>query len=312
MKHMLYRVPIRLLGVPLLVLATVLVACGPSPQGIAGATSTASTVATIVPQSSTTPEQAIEQLSIPSTKYLYPSPDGTLLLAQYDTTIKLYTLGGQEVGSSYTGGGDVWSLLTDSSGVFISQSSGPLLIMDRQGQIHSTGLDVSYPQLSQNGQWIGGTAIDGNGNVIGAEIVARSGASARVLAKGGIFLGWQSSRAIYSSGGYGSALYALVPDGGAPLFLAQLSSDETPEEPIQPAINSPDGELLFLQRGKDQYRMLVGNQLHQAPLGPLYWVGPHDILTSTPLPSGPSGDYVVEDLATGKVVSDTSMTPSSA
>jgi hypothetical protein len=148
-------------GVPLLALATVLVACSPFPHKIAGAASTASALATIAPQSSATPQQATEQLPIPATKYLYPSPDGTLLAAQYDTTIKLYTLGGQEVGSPYTGGGDVWSWLPDSSGVFISQNSGPLLIMDRQGQIHSTGLEVRYPQLSQNGQWIGGTAIDG-------------------------------------------------------------------------------------------------------------------------------------------------------
>jgi hypothetical protein len=82
MKHMLYRLPIRLLEVPLLVLATVLIACGPSPHAISGAASTASAVATIVPQSSVTPEQATEQLSIPATKYMYPSPDGTLLAAQ--------------------------------------------------------------------------------------------------------------------------------------------------------------------------------------------------------------------------------------
>ena len=305
MKRRNLAVRLVTLGVCCLVLSGALVACTPSsPRVVATATSTSAASA----QPTTTPgqvsQQLIEQLAIAPTTALYPSPDGTLLAAEYGTTIKLYTVAGEEVSTPYTGAG-VWGWLPDSSGIFLLGATRPLLIMDRQGQVASTRLEISAPELSQDRQWIGGTSSNG------AEMAPRTGGPARVLASGGVFLGWQNNRAIYSTGGQGSALYALDPSGGSPVFLAQLTSDETPEAPSQESVNSPDGQILFLLLGKTHPMMLVGNQLRPAFLSPLFWVGSHDILTTASQSSSNPGDYVIRDLATGAELSDTGLSPSS-
>ena len=290
-----------------LLLASLLAACGPSSLGSMATPTVAQPSATSQPDTTTLP--------IPLTTHLFPSPDGTLLAAEYSPGIKLYTLTGQEQGSPYTGGAGVdgsWSWFPDSSGLFLSQSHSPLLIMDRQGQVHSTGLvDIFAPELSQDGQWIGGTAYTSNFSIIGAEIAPRSGGPARMLAKGGTFLGWQSNRAIYSTGGFGSQLYAQDPTGGTPLFLYQLSPTVGVATP-RGVVNSPDGQILFLEFTKPQQPlMLVGNHLLQVPEEtPLLWVGGHDIITVTSHATDPSGDWVIQDVATGAVVKDTGLSPS--
>jgi hypothetical protein len=179
-----------------------------------------------------------------------------------------------------------------------------MLIMDRQGTLHATGLNIIYPELSQDGRWIGGTAETRSGAISGAVIAPRSGGAERVLAPGGEFLGWQNNRAVYTNGGYGSQLYALDPNTSAPILLGKLTSDESPELP-RGEINSPDGQVLSLQLGRSEPMMLVGNQL--LPLrnfGP--WVGlTHDVMVIAPESDGSYSDYVIEDGPTGKVVRDT-------
>ena len=290
-----------------LLLATLLAACGPSSLG--------GTATPTVAQPTATPQPGTTPLLIPLTTHLFPSPDGTLLAAEYSSGIKLYTLTGQEQGSPYTGGAGIdgsWSWFPDSSGLFLSQSHGPLLIMDRQGQVYSTGLvGIFGPELSQDGQWIGGTAYTSNFSVIGAEIAPRSGGPVRMLAKGGTLLGWQNNRAIYSTGGFGSQLYALDPRGGSPVFLDQLGNTVGVATP-RGVVNSPDGQILFLEFTEPQPpMMLVGNHLLPAPATtPLLWVSGQDIITMTSHATDPSGDYVIQDVATGAVIKNTGLSPS--
>ena len=208
-----------------------------------------------------TPEQVIVQTTIPAPSELYPSPDGTLIAAEYTVqvnsqlsnyTIQLYTLSGQELGVPYTSnsidGRGSW--LSDSSGLVLTPASGlggSMLIMDRQGHARPLGLAMRGPELSPDGRWIGGTAFDSNNTVIGAEIVPRSGGPARMLASGGVFTGWQNGRAVYTTGGSGTReLYALDPSGGAPLLIAQYPPDNPcfggpPYQNIRGDGSSPDG-----------------------------------------------------------------------
>jgi hypothetical protein len=289
-----------------LFLAWAVAACASSSPN---ATSTATP---FVLQPTPTPEQVTNVLPIPATTQLSPSPDGTLLVAVYSSTssltIRLYTLTGTEVGSPYAlplGGGKTWSWLPDSSGLFISRSGAQLLILDRQGRVQSTGLTISSPQLSQDMQWIGGTALSSDGSITGAEIAPRHGGTARLLAPSGVFLGWQNNRAIYTTGGYGSKLYAQSPGGGAPVFLTQLTGAETPELP-QGEVSSPDGQVLGLQLGKAQSMILVGNQLRPGPAAP-DWIGQHDIMVSTLSPNNTQAEFALQDLVTGQVVHDTAV-----
>ncbi len=293
-------------------------ACGASSPGSAHATPTATP---FVIASTATPTQVTQQLDIPPTKYLYPSPDGTLLVAEYDSTrnstLNLYNLAGQEQGAPYSLAAGEWvgdsgiSWFNDSSGLLIPQSSGPLLIMDRQGNVHSTGLTFSYPQVSQDGRWIGGTGTYQNKDSI-AEIAPRAGGPVRVLAQEGMVVGWQNNRAIYCTGsfgenGTGGYLYAFAPNTGASQQLAQISSDKGPElTALQLAADSsPDGQVLILQLGKMQSMMLVGNHLLPCPSPPVLWVGQHDTIAVAASANTGIKDYVIEDIITGKVVRDT-------
>lgn len=289
-------------------LCWIVAACAPS-----SARSATSIATPFVLLPTATPTQVADQLPIPPTTRLFPSPDGTLLVGVYGSgttnlTIKLYNLAGELQGQPYvlpTGFDADMGWLSDSSAFWLFASNNTtgavksLALMDRQGRVHSTGFDMTFPQLSQDGHWIGGIS---RLPMQTAVIAPRSGGPVRVLAQGGFFMGWQNNRAIYTTGMAGSDLYALDPTDGVPQFLAQLSSDEAPEF-FTGVFSSPDGQVLILNLGKVTIRMLVGNQV--LPLPPTaaadqLWTGEHhDIVTQV------HQEIVIEDIITGKVVSDT-------
>ena len=305
-------------GIPTMALAILLIsgitaACAPSSPSATSAGTPTATLFIIPP--TPTPEHVTQTAHFPFTLPLYLSPDGTLVAAQYDSTIKLYTLSGQELGSPYTmqGGVGNFGWFADSSEGYIIDRSG-LHIMDRQGQVHPNRfnfiLDLSQhgfvPDLSQNGQWFGGTSSHG------AEIVPRNGGLFRVLAPGGVFMGWQNNRAIYTTGMAGSDLYAFDPASGTAQFLAHLPSDE---EPMRSGFNSPDGHVLIfsltnvtLQQRNSIFMMLAGNRFMPFPsaangspfASTALWIGQqHDLIARL------HGEYVIEDIVTGKVIHDT-------
>jgi hypothetical protein len=86
------------------VLCGLMIACTPASSSSSSATPTATLY--VFPPTAT-PEQVTVQTAIPATPELYPSPDGTLIAAEYPVqvnsqltnyAIRLYTLSGQELG----------------------------------------------------------------------------------------------------------------------------------------------------------------------------------------------------------------------
>jgi hypothetical protein len=179
-------------------------------------------------------------------------------------------------------------------------------------------------ELSPDGRWLGGTGVRSDGIVMGAEIVPHSGGPARVLAPGGAFIGWQNGRAVYTTGGSGTRdLYVLDPSGGAPLLIAQYPPDNPcfggpPSQNIVGGGASPDGQVLVVASQCAGAKMLVGSTLLPLPLstvqdlgaGLMEWVGPHDVI-GVAGQAGSSGDYVILDFITGKVIRDTGLSASS-
>jgi hypothetical protein len=261
-----------------------------------------------------TPPQVTEQVPIPPTTQLYPSPDGTLLVGVYGSVtthrvIKLYNLAGELQGQPYvlpTGFDADMGWLGDSSAFWFSASDTTtgsvhtLALMDRQGRVYSTGVDMTYPLLSQDGHWLGGISILPTQSV---EIAPRSGGPAQVLAQGGVFLGWQNNRAVYATGTQVRDVYMLDPTGGTPQFLTQVTTDFENPPFVTQDDSSPDGQALVLYLSRSITRVLVGNELLMLPRNaaalPLLWTGPHDIVAQV------QQDLVIVDIITGKVLSDT-------
>lgn len=309
MSRITYR-PGRLTAVAVAALVWLVAACGLSPtSSVATATQTP-----FVLRPTATPPVVTRQVPIPPTAQLTPSPDGTLLAAVYGNalthaTIRLYNLSAALQGEQYVlpaGVDATVGWLGDSSALWIFQSGGtfaalPLLLMDRQGHVHSIGFIMTTPQLSPDGRWIGGTALTSSGLAIGAEIAPRNGGPVRMLALGGGFIGWQDGRAIYVTSSPSSRLYALNPDGGAPLLLSQVAANVRIGAYGD---SSPDDQVLILPILGAEDRLLVGNQLRPFLLNPglAFWAGPHDFLTGGN-PGEP--DLEIEDIITGEVVSDT-------
>jgi len=224
--------------------------------------SSTSTLLPIASQTSTqetptsTPLGLIPGLPKPDPDGFLLSPDGSSLIEWtlgVHRTIEMFSLKGQLLGRYDSPNQMVlcadW--LLDSSGVYLwtlpdswEAKPGPIVLMDKAGTIHLTGMDGLNPELSPDGGWIAATLWGGSVGYDGVEVVSTSGGPVHqiVLEAGGRFLGWDGSYLIYFAPG---GIFSKPHTGGIPLLLIPFSPDDSIDLDQNP-IYSPDGQVTIV------------------------------------------------------------------
>ncbi|MDE3088789.1 MAG: hypothetical protein KGJ80_05335 [Chloroflexota bacterium] len=232
-------------------------------------------------------------------------------------TVALYDLEGHGRGQYESPNGlrlsALW--LPDSSGFFIwnvvldqASKPGPVVVMERNGKVHSTGLEGIDPAISPNRAWVAATHLGQASSRNAVQVVSYSGGAARTVVEGEnvLFLGWEGDQIVYFAKG---GIYAIpVVGGSATRFVSLRPEDDVTQPPVGP-ISSPDSQVLIvflnqtpfvLARGK--LRSLMEAEAGAFPLPAVasqlgLWTGPHEALGLLP----PQSELVILDLLTGAV-----------
>ncbi len=271
---------------------------------------------------------AIQRLPVTIRGGVLPAPDGSLLVG-WDVengagrpTVALYDLEGHVHGRYESSNAHrlsaVW--LPDSSGFFIwdmvidqTTKPGPVMVMERNGKVHSTGLEGINPAISPDRVWVAGTHLGQVPSENAVQVVSYSGGAVRALAESetALFLGWEGDQIVYFNKG---GIYAVPVTGGSTTRLVSLRPEDDVTQPPGGPINSPDGQVLIVLLNRAPYvlargklRSLTDVAANVFPLPavasqPGLWTGPHEALGLLP-----QSELVILDLLSGTVESHTGL-----
>ncbi len=266
--------------------------------------------------------RAIQRLPVAITGGVLPAPDGSLLVGWTveggveRPTVALYDLEGHVLGRYNSTNGLLLNALwlADSSAFLIwnqildsSSKPGPIVVMDREGKIHSTGLAGINPVLSPDGVWLAATRLGVASDKNAVEIVSYAGGAVQTVIQGEdlSFLGWQGDQIVYFARG---GIFAIPVRGGSATQLISLQPEDEITQPPDGPTSSPDGQVLIvllnhqpsvLARGK--LRSLAAGEPGVATLPavasrPGLWAGPHESLGVSS-----QGELLIIDMLSGAV-----------
>lgn len=295
-------------------LCVIAAACAAPPPAASSATASTSTPQTSGSMASAAPTATIAASAAPAPYrqlvgvpgHALASPDGRWIVAprsgRFESPLQLYTVDGALVRE--LGAASYWTWLADSSGLFVAvlvpQRAPPMHLMDLEGRMTGTDLQLSNETLSRDGKLIVAEHQEGCCVAIvqrEIRVARRDGTGTRTLVLSTspepqpvALLGVDASdRVVYRDG---ASIMRVPLAGGAAAQLA-ASADLVR---VVPGGTSPDG-LAIVARASEPTRWYTVADDTVRPIGTgigvvvedgnrvlgkqrgILWVGPHSFLT---------------------------------